>query len=275
MSQPQESTLEKRAQTSGSYRTSELLLGLGFAGAMGASLLTSALILAEVIPGSPLAMSIVVIVHLFFALGFFGAYRSYRALFALVAEGEGSLFLLAITGRVERSRSKAFQYHYTLRAAEGLALLGLSLDALRAMESALALSGIRDHERKRALCAGVEANLQLNQNDWARRSLDEAKGLFSRKRDQPLSALEARLQHLSGQHELAIPTLRTLVNIRAFPFTDVLRSRHRLWLAEALHAAGSSRDARRVLKTVQKAAPNSQYAKKAHALQRTIGHDAP
>lgn len=237
------------------------------------SLLTSGLLFFEVLPASPSVLSIVGGGHGLFAWFFFRGYVDYRSLHALVQEGRGELFELGIASRIRTGRFRGFRDHYRLRRVEGLVLAGMPEQSLRAAESFR--SEIQRPGREALLSATVAeaaANLDLGQTWWADRALHDVASMPGAASHRGLQTVLARHLFLEGDAAQAAEALSGLASYGPFPFRRVLRSRHQLWLGEALEASGRPSEAAEAYSAAERWAPRSHWGILAIRRRRTVAH---
>jgi hypothetical protein len=225
------------------------------------SLAAIVLLVAGVIPGSPLALAAVFTPEVLFALGFFAAYLRYHALHRLVTDGLGELFDVAITETIARTRGRGFKNHYRLRRCQGLALAGLPQAALAASQELLRDAGIGERTRLSLSAVMAEANLELGQPHWAQLALEGPANQRQVSRHPDLAACRGRLATLGGEADRAVAVLAPLAGVQAFPMTRVVRARNAYWYGEALAAAGDAGAALKAFARARKLAPRSHYGR--------------
>ncbi len=239
------------------------MLALLFGLAVLTSLATTAAIGLGVLPASPPVMGVVFGAHAIFGLFFFRGYTGYRALHRLIEEGRGELFDLGIRHRIATNRTRGFRDHYRLRRIEGLALTGLSLEALAAAEDHRRHVDAGPHGQLSALVAQAAANLQLGQLWWARRALSQADVIDGAQGHAGLAAVRGRLSHLEGDPTAARESLARLTGAGEFPLKRVVRARNLFWLGEAMGAGGDAQGAANAFGRAVRAAPRSYYGRSA------------
>ena len=239
------------------------MLAFLFTLAILASLGTTALIGLDVLPASPLVISVVFSAHALFALGFFRGYSGYRSLHRLVLEGRGELYDIAVTHRIETGWFREFREHFRLRRLEGLALCGLSSRALEAAEAHRYGAGSHRGTRLAAVAAEAEANLDLGRLGWAALRLEEARDARGYERHPGIRAMRGRLAHLRGASEQAVSLLEQVDRAGEWPLGAVTQARNNAWLGDALAAANRVDGARAAYGRAVKAAPKSYWGQRA------------
>jgi len=227
------------------------------------SLFTSALIYFDVIAGSPLFLTLAVVIHIVVAIFFFRGYRHYQALHRLVSQNQGALFMVAVSNMIHSTRIRALRDHYRLRKCQGLVHAGEPLEALRAVGEFRKTVKANRTESLDILAAEGEANLQLGELKWSERALERARKLRGFEKHPGLMAVEARLRAERGETEEAIRKLTGLQRVRQFPLTRVVRARNQLWLGQALARSGRTAEAGRARDKAISIAPKSYYAQRA------------
>jgi tetratricopeptide (TPR) repeat protein len=251
------------AREPGSAGIARLVVGLLFSLIIAGSLATSLGLALELIPASPGVLALVFAVHLLLAWLFFRAYRRYHVLFALVLQGRGELFDLAITHLIATGRWRMLRDHFRLRRCQGLVLTGQPLQALGALDQLRRHARVGPQDALSAFAAEAEANLQLDQRYWAEQALAGAAALPGAAKQPDLAAIGARLLALQGDHAAAAEALRALLSARSCPLTKLVRSRNLLWYGQALDALGRRDEAERAWDLAVRAAPQGYYAAQA------------